>query len=254
MKRALSRTALAAALVAPALHAGSAAAASPVVVVRPMHSQGAMVRYPRLIAFPNPDIQKRVNALLADREAARRAARMECLNTFRDTHVKHGKASFNVVVVASYISPRYLSLDIRQSEYCGGVDREQDVPDPLTIDLAKGAVLDWRTVFMPGVLPDAQANASVEPQFLAMYRAHYGTAKKPPACQSYVKGGIQLKLWLDAKQGVVISPNLPPAAQMCVADIALTPNEIAPVIADRSFLADLKAIVAPATPPKEGAR
>ena len=253
MKRPVSTAALAAAFILPALHTGNAAAASP-VVVRPMHSQGASFRYPRLVAFPNPDIQKRVNALLADREAVRRAARMECLNTFRDTHVKHGKPSFKVAVAASYVSPRYLSLDVRQSEYCGGADREQDVPDPLTIDLAKGAALDWRTVFKPGVLPDAQANANAEPQLLAMYRAHYGAAKKPPTCQSYVKGGTQLKLWLDAKQGLVVSPNLPPAAQVCVADIALTPNELAPVIVDRNFLADLKAMVAPTTPPKEGAR
>jgi hypothetical protein len=245
-------TRIAAAVFAFGCYATAASGAETDVRVAPMHSTGSQARYPRLVAYPDAAIHKRVNDILAERETERRQSKLACQNTYRDTHQKAGKQEFSVAIAVTYVSKRYLSMDVRQSEYCGGADHEVDVPDPLTIDLAKGAALDWRTVFKPGVLPDAQANANIEPRLLAMYRAHYGAEKKPPTCPGYLKSGTQLKLWLDAKKGLVASPNLAAAAQACVADIAFTPDELAPVIADRNLLADLKARVAPAAPPKKG--
>lgn len=225
------------------------------VRVAPMQSRGSQVNYPRLVAFPDAALRKRVNDLLAARETEQRQSKTACHNTFRDTHQKAGKQEYSLAIAVTYVSKRYLSMDVRQSEYCGGSDHEEDVPDPLTIDLTKGASVDWRTIFKPGAMPDPQANANVEPGLLALYRAHYGAEKKPPNCQGYVKGGIvQVKLWLDAKKGLLVYPTLPHAAEACVADIALTPGELAPLIADGNFLGDLKATLAPAAPPKGSAR
>jgi hypothetical protein len=222
------------------------------VRVSPMHTKGSQVKYPRLVAYPDAAVRKKVNDLLAVRENERQQSKTACHNTFRDTHQKMGKAEYKLAIDVTYLSKRYLSMDVRQSESCGGQDRSENVPDPLTIDLAKGAEVDWKTVFKPGALPDPQGSANVEPPLLSVYRAHYGAAKKPATCPTYLKPLMTMKLWLDAKRGVVLSPVLPPAAQVCVADIALAPNELAPVIADRNFLADLKATVAPATPAKGG--
>lgn len=243
-----------------ALTLGATAAAPAVssdVRVRPMHSKGSQVRYPRLVAFPNPAVQKQVNALLAQREAEREQNRMECRNTFRDTHHKSGKQSFNVAIDVSYLSQHYLSLDIRQSEYCGGPYPDVDVPDPLTIDLTKGAALDWKAVFKPGVLPDPQGNGKVTPQLLAMYQARYASAgSKDPACQAAVKTALsQLILRLDAKKGLVVWPDFPHAAQACAVEIAFSPDEVAPLVGAPTFLADLKTTAAgDATANKGGAR
>ena len=222
--------------------------------VSPMHLQGSAAKYPRLVAFPDAGMRKKVNDLLAARENEWQQSKTTCHNTFRDTHQKTGKAESKLAIDVTYLSKRYLSMDVRQSEYCGGQDRSENVPNPITIDLTKGAVLDWKTVFKPGALPDPQASGNVEPPLLSIYRAHYGAAKKPATCPTYLKPTIAVKLWLDAKKGVVVSPSLPPAAQVCVVDIALTPNEVGPMIAEQSLLADLKATAAPAAPPKGGAK
>lgn len=243
-----------------ALTLGAAAAApavSPDVRVRPMHVKGSQVRYPRLVALPNAAVQKQVNAFLAQRETEREQNRVECRNTFRDTHQKSGKQSFNVAIDVSYLSERYLSLDVRQSEYCGGPYPDVDVPDPLTIDLTRGAALDWKAVFKPGVLPDPQGNGKIAPRLLAMYQARYASAgSKDPACQAAVKTALnQLMLWLDAKKGLVVWPDFPHAAQACAIEIAFSPEEVAPLVGAPTFLADLKATAAgDATADKDGAR
>jgi hypothetical protein len=208
-----------------------------------MHSAGSQVRYPRLVTFPNAEIQKRVNALLADREAERQRNRIQCLNTLRDAKRKIGKQAFTVAVTVSYLSPRYLSLDIRQSDYCGGPYPDVDVPDPLTLDLTKAAPLDWKAVFKPGSLPEAQGNPDVVQPLLALYRAHYAKdGNRNPACQNAVATSVFGFTWrLDASRGLIARPDFPHALQVCAVELALSPQEIAPSVADRSFLADLQA-------------
>jgi hypothetical protein len=232
--------------------ATAASATDTDIRVSPMHAQGSQAKYPRLVVFPDAGIRKKVNDLLAERENEWQQSKTACHNSFRDTHQKTGKAEINLAVDVTYLSKRYVSMDVRQSEYCGGQDRSENLPNPLTIDLAKGAAADWKVVFKPGALPDPQGSVNVEPPLLSIYRAHYGAAKKPATCPTYLKPTIAVKLWLDAKKGVVVSPSLPPAAQICVTDIALTPNELGPVIADQNFLADVKATVTPAAPSKGG--
>jgi hypothetical protein len=234
--------------------ATTASASDSDIRVSPMHVQGSAAKYPRLVGIPDAGVRKKVNDLLAARENEWQQSKTTCHNTFRDTHQKTGKAESKLAIDVTYLSKRYLSMDVRQSEYCGGQDRSQNVPNPLTIDLSKGAAVDWKAVFKPGALPDPQASANVEPPLLSVYRARYGAAKKPGTCPTYLKPTIAVRLWLDAKKGVVVSPVLPPTAQVCVADITLTPNEIAPMIADQSFLADIKTAVVPAAPPRDGTK
>jgi hypothetical protein len=153
-----------------------------------------------------------------------------------------------------YLSPRYLSLDVRQSDYCGGPYPDVDVPDPLTIDLSKGAVLAWKAVFKPGSLPEAQGNPDVVPSLLALYRAHYGRdGSKNPACQNAVKQNVfAITSRLDASKGVIARPDFPHVLQACAVEVAFSPQEIAPSVADRNFMADLQAAMKSASPSGKG--
>jgi hypothetical protein len=227
-------------LVAPC----GAAAASPAIQVAPMHSQGANAKYPRLAAFPVPGIQRKVNALLASKDAADASQRSDCLSQLKDAHIKPTADSYSLDIRVSYLSSRFASLDVRETYYCGGPYPNDAVPDPLTIDLRSGREVDWKKLFKPGFLPDEFGNGTAK--LVSLYQSRY--VKQPKlidGCKDVVEGGIDsMLLRLDAaKGGLVVTPDFPHAAQACAIEIAFSPSDIAPYIADKAFLADLRQTV-----------
>ncbi|HEY4112469.1 MAG TPA: hypothetical protein VGM17_00270 [Rhizomicrobium sp.] len=219
----------------------TAVAAAPTVQLTPMHSHGADAKYPRLVAFPDQAIQRKVNALLTSKDAADASQRSDCLSSLKEAHIKPTADSYSLDIRVSYMSSRFASLDVRETYYCGGPYPNDGVPDPLTIDLRSGSEVDWKKIFKPGVLPDESGSGTAK--LVSMYQTRY--ARQPKlidGCKDAVDGGIDsVLLRLDAaKGGLVVTPDFPHAAQACAVEIAFSPSDIAPFIADKAFPADLQ--------------
>jgi hypothetical protein len=237
----MMKIAIAALLLAAAC---TSVAASPAIQLAPMHSHGTDAKYPRLAAFPVPGIQRKVNALLASKDAADASQRSDCLSQLKDAHIKPTADSYSLDIRVSYLSSRFASLDVRETYYCGGPYPNDAVPDPLTIDLRSGGEIDWKKIFKPGFLPDESGSSTAK--LVSLYQARYAKLPHPvEGCPDVVKNDVDsLLLRLDAaKGGLVATPDFPRAAQACAIEIAFSPSDIAPYIADKAFLADLRQTV-----------
>lgn len=222
------------------LAVSTAAAAAPVVQLAPMHTDGLDAKYPRLISFPDKAVQHKVNALLAAKDKADRDERQDCLSQLKDAHIAPTADSYSLDIRVSYVSGKFASLDVHETYYCGGPYPNDGVPVPLTIDLRTGTDADWKKLFKPGFLPDESGTSAAK--LVSMYQGRY--AKQPhqvEGCLDVVKSDVDsLLLRLDAAKGLVAIPDFPHATQACAIEIAFSPADIAPYIADKTFLADLQ--------------
>ena len=221
-----------------------AAAATPSVSVTPLHTEGSLAKYPRLASFLDASIQQKVNAMFAAREASAREDRDGCFDLVREAGREPGDALFEVRMDVRYVSERYLSLEARRSYDCAGAHPNDGVLEPLTINLATGAEIDWSHVFEPEFLP--REDGSEGPVHLHdLYRAHYAKEGNTDSeCVDVVKESLStMFLWLDARFGLMVEPDFPHAIRACADTIALSPAELAPYVADAKFLADLRATV-----------
>jgi len=204
------------------------------VNVEPMHLDGSVPRYPRLVAFPDATARAKVNALLAKAEAKDRNDRNDCLSDLRRSRVQDPE-SYDVRVDVTYVTSRYISMQVRRSYYCGGPYPNNGVPDPRTIDLSTATDVNWQRIFKSGFLES-------DGQLAGLYRKRYPTVHGRDAdCMSAVsEQPLTLSLHLDAKQGLVAEPDFPHAIQACAEEIGFSPADIATYVRDASFLADLK--------------
>jgi hypothetical protein len=205
------------------------------VKVEPMHLDSSIARYPRLVAFPDATARGEVNALLAKAEAKDRKDRSDCLSDLRNSGKAPDPQSYDVHVDVTYVTARYLSMQIRRDYYCGGPYPNNGVPDPRTIDLATATDVNWQWIFNPGFLGG-------DGKLAALYRKRYPSVHgKDADCASAVdEQPLTLLLHLDAKRGLVVEPDFPHAIQACAEEIGFSPADIAPYVQDARFLADLK--------------
>jgi hypothetical protein len=161
--------------------------------------------------------------------------------------MKPDAESYLVAIDVTYVSARYISVQIRRSSYCGGAYPNNGVADPLTIDLSTGAAVDWKAIFKPGFLPTD--NNTVPSALADMYRARYAKSggAADPDCKSAVAEGdlSEFHIRLDARKGLMVEPDFPHAIQACGDEFAFTPPQIARYVADQHFLDDLKRNVGP---------
>lgn len=219
---------------------GTLAAPAPAIQLAPLHSHGATAKYPRLVAFPDRAIQRKVNALFAAKDAADSNERKDCLSQLKDAHIAPTADSYSLDISVSYASKTFVSLDVRATYYCGGPYPNDGVREPLTIDLRSGNELNWKKVFKPGFLLGESGGMA---KLVSLYQVRYTKQPNPvEGCPDVVKNDLDaLLLRLDAaKGGLVVTPDFPHAPQACAVEIPFTPADIAPYIADKVFVADLQ--------------
>jgi hypothetical protein len=213
------------------------------VTVKPLRSPPGKIVYPRLIAGAGAKVRREVNKTLAGREEADRQQRLDCLDAIRQAGQTPVRDSFKETITASYVSARYLSVDVRQSYFCATAYPTDDAADPLTIDLADGKALDWKGLFKPNFLP---LKGEAGPSALSrLYQMRYAASGEQQACKDVVLDGDPFEegviLWLDtAKGGLVAQPSFPHAIAVCAKPIALGSKGLASY-ADPAFLRDLAA-------------
>ncbi|HEY8698423.1 MAG TPA: hypothetical protein VIM02_12475 [Rhizomicrobium sp.] len=215
------------------------------VKVAPMHTDGSVPRYPRLTVFPDSAIRAKVNALLAQTETEARSDRDDCLANLREHH-RSESGPYDVRIDVAYVTPRYISMQVRRSDNCGRSYPNNGVPSPLTIDLSTAQEVNWQWVFKQGFLysPGGSQN---DGRLAALYRQRYASVRgKDAECRQAVGDArLNFSLRLDASRGLMAEPSLPHAVQACAEEIALSPKEVAPFVQDARFLADLNATVHP---------
>jgi hypothetical protein len=211
------------------------------VKVEPMQIGGSVPRYPRLVAFPDPAIRARVNALFAKAEIEDHKDRDDCLANLRASHLDDPEP-YDVRIDVSYVTAHYISMQIRRSYNCGGPYPNNGVPDPRTIDLSTATDVNWQWVFKPGFLDGPSGG---DGRLARLYRRRYASAhgKDPDCARAVAEQALNFSLRLDSRRGLMAEPSFPHALQACAEEIAIAPAEIAPYVQDARFLADLKATV-----------
>ena len=227
---------------------GAPAIAGPGVTVKPLQNPPGEIAYPRIVAGTSEAVRRQVNKALAEREKADRDQRRDCLAAIRQAGQKPDVDSFNETIEASYVSARYLSIDVRRSYFCATAYPTAGAGDPLTFDLETGKALDWKKVFRPGFLP--QEGGAKPSALTRLYRARYAASDEEQECKDVVSGQDPFEggalLWLDsAKGGLVAQPDFPHVIAACAKTIAFRSEDLAPY-ADSVFLRDLEAAAAPA--------
>ena len=244
----LNHVALFAAFIAVLSPAWAAGPSAPIVAAAPMHTASARAVYPRLTKFPDAKIMAHVNALLAAQEKMDRAAYADCLAQLKEQHQKPDKDTYWADISVTYLSSRYLSVNVNSSYDCATAYPNAGVETPMTFDLATGRAIDWNTMFRPGFLPSD--NADAPPSALTkLYRARYSTKKDDADCRGVIMGDEPFSsppiVWLDAGKGLVAQPDFPHVTAACAAAVGLSAADLAPYLKDAKLLADLKAVVKP---------
>jgi len=244
----LNSVVLCAALIAVPLPLCAAAPATPTVAAAPMHTVGARAVYPRLTKFPDAKIMAHVNVLLAAQEKTDRAAYADCLAQLKEQHQKPDKDTYWADISVSYLSARYLSVNVNSSYDCATAYPNAGVETPMTFDLATGRAIDWNTMFKPGFLPSDSSDAPLS-ALTKLYRARYSTEKDDADCRSAIMGDEPFSsppiVWLDSGKGLVAQPDFPHVMAACANPVSLSAADLAPYLKDAKLLADLKAVVKP---------
>lgn len=166
--------ALKAAIALAAFLGWSPAFAKPAVTVRPIANPPGKIVYPRIVAGASVAVRQKVDKALAEAENADRGQRSDCLAATRQAGEAPDSHSFEETIKASYVSARYLSIDVRQSYFCATAYPTDDAGNPLSFDLVTGAALDWNQLFKPGFVPH---DGETEPSTLTrLYQARYAAS------------------------------------------------------------------------------
>jgi hypothetical protein len=228
-------------------------AAAPAIAAAPMHTVGAKAVYPRLTGFPDAKIMTRVNALLAAQEKTDRTAYADCLEQIKEQHQKSDKDTYSADIAVSYLSSRYLSVNVNSSYDCAGAYPSAGVETPLTFDLATGRLIDWNAMFKRGFLPsDSTADRASLSALTKLYRVRYSKDKADADCRGVIMSDDPFSsppiVWLDAGKGLVVQPDFPHVTAACANPVSLSAADLAPYLKDATLLADLKAVVKPVVP------
>ena len=227
--------------------------AAPLVAAAPMHTAAARAIYPRLTKFPDAKIMARVNALLVAQEKTDRAAYADCLAQLKEQHQKPDKDTYWADISVSYLSARYLSVNVNSSYDCATAYPNAGVETPMTFDLATGRMIDWTKMFKPGFLPSDGADEHAPLSALTkLYRARYSREKADEDCRAAITENDPFSsapiVWLDAGKGLLAQPDFPHVMAACANPVSLSAADLAPYLRDAGLLADLKAVVKPVAP------
>jgi hypothetical protein len=226
----------------------AAIAAPEGVKVTPTGTEGEHVNFPRLTQFPDPAVQARVNAILAEKQAEDRAGQRDCLKQVHDQHEDMRSYAWSTRLQVTHVSRHFLRLSVSGNYDCAGAHPSDGGGMPINIDLSSGTEVDWNKAFKPGFLTttDPKTFAAHRGKIAALYFARYakirGQDKDDKECLDAMhdQDFLGVALRLDEKEkGLVATPDLPFVIQACGEDITFHAGELAPYIADPNLLADL---------------
>jgi hypothetical protein len=226
----------------------AASAAPAAVSVAPMKASGEHVAFPRLTAFPDPAVQARVNAILAKREAEEHSYQRDCLKQVLDEHKDKRFFDWFTDVEVTYLSGRFLSLQINSGWYCAGAHPDSGQA-PITIDLRTGTLIDWTKMFKPGVLNTVDKPAPNKGRLGAIYLARYiarNSKNDPDDCIGTLRNDdfLEPAIRLDAKSGgLMVWPHLAHVVAACGDDIAIPPDQLASLVTDPALVEDIRAMI-----------
>jgi len=205
------------------------------VVASPMRSMAPRLRFPRVSGMRDEVVQRRVNAILANRERED----IGTLNGCRRTIVgPRGKDSDSETVRVAYLSSSFLSLDVRRTVWQCAPYPQLNIPDPLTVDLRSGRAVDWGQFFAPGFLPVQDFSVPTKPRsgqlsrLTILYLSGYG--EHDPECVNAVKGDslYGFDLWLDQRRAALVAvPNFPHVIRVCAEEVAIPLSAVLPYVA-----------------------
>jgi hypothetical protein len=183
----------------------------------PLTSHSPEQQFPRISGLAPKTLHDQVNALLAKRESQDLDKRKECLAS----GMPNAPASTYETIRTAYLSPYLLSIDVRVS-WTGCTSYPViDMTEPLTIDLQKGAALNWHAFFIGGFFESTDDKGSPITQ---LYLHH---AELTPECNAIVNKPLtEYILWLDSQTGLMIRPALPHATQACSKLVSVPFSEI----------------------------
>ncbi|MBL6854030.1 MAG: hypothetical protein ISS15_13920 [Alphaproteobacteria bacterium] len=230
----------AAALSATVVTVVAAPTATPNVAAAPLHSAGAKANYPRLTKFPDAKIMTAVNALLAGKEKEDRSNYADCLKQIADMKQKPDPESWNSTIDVTYLSARYMTINVVQSYSCAGAYPTNGAEVPINVDLKVGKEIDWTGMFKPGFLTDGDKIGALT----KLYLSHYSKKKEDKDCLDAVKQtdpSASAIFWLDSKQGLLFQPDYPHVIAACANPMPLSSAVLAPYLKDTALLAELKA-------------
>lgn len=220
----------------------AASAPAPTVAMSAMSAEGGIgkrVQFPHLTKLPNAKVMAKINAVIAKKEADERQGAADCLANVKEAGQKPSTASYDIAVKITYLSARYLSLTDRVEYDCAGAHPDS-VESVLTFDLTTGAEVDLMAAFKP------------EFDFANVYAARYRmpSAKDDDAdCRGWSTGDAgglgEMRPYLDAKIGMVISLETAHVVAACADDLNLKLADLQKYLKDQALLADLRANVKP---------
>lgn len=217
-----------------ALGQGRSSAGELRVMAVPMHSATPQQRFPRVSGLPDAAVQERINAVLAAREKEDAGLRRNCL---RDGHIaRNDPDGYSEKIRVTYLSPRFLSIEVRESDSGCGAYPNANVPTPITLDLRTGQELDWKGFFTDGFLSPSGDRPS---RLTQLYLRRAGTAAPDPTCRPVIEEATYI-LWLDqTKRALIAEPDIPHVVRACAQTVAIPFSDIAPFVVDKSTMRDL---------------
>lgn len=219
-------------------------AASAPIAAAPMHTSGARPTYPRLIAFPDASVMARVNVLLAAQEKTDRASKADCYAQIRDQKQKVDKNSFSEDVGVTYLTRRYMSVNVVSSYDCAGAYPTAGAEAPMTFDLTTGAPVNWAKMFKPGFLPKTDGGDTQPRSILAkLYWRRLSKTGLDPDCRAALADvdpfNDETIFWLVAGRGLAVQPQFNHAMAACAETSVLPAADLAPYVRDANLLAAL---------------
>ena len=229
-------------LLTVSLITGVAAAPQPTTLMNTMAGGGSIgkkILFPRLTKLPDAKIMTRINAILTKKEVEERQGAVDCVANVKDSGQPASGASYDVTVNVTYLSSRYLSLTDRVEYNCAGAHPDA-AASMLTFDLVTGAEIDLMKAFKSDF------------DFTKIYPTRYRMPKvkgDDADCRGWSTGDAgglgEMRPYLDAKIGIVISLEAAHVVAACADDLNLSLADVQKYLKDQALLADLKATVKP---------
>lgn len=145
--------------------------------------------YPRLSRHPDPQVAKRVNALLEQRHWQMNLAALACMaSAYTDGNPAAGTlGSYDEeAITVQWLSKALMTVTESGSLYCGGAHPDNHF-EPYTFDLLRGEYLDWNRV-LDAYVPGENGWRKESPALLALMEK----ARAPlAAAQANTKGDAQ---------------------------------------------------------------
>ena len=210
----------------------SVAGAQTPVVATPLRSKTPRFRLPRVSGMSDKGIERRVNALLAQKQS-------EYVKELRDCRRPDlpGPSGDDAKMRVAYLSDNLLSLDVRVTVVMCAPYPQIDMAKPFTIDLRSGAEVVLNDFFQSDFL------YSVVPKlYLSRYQTVGMNHTANDECLNELRKEKPLYIWwLDRKRGgLVVEPDVPHVMQACADEEVISWAELATYLRNEKIAGEFR--------------